>query len=228
MYKPLLMTILILASCGRKDRGGVNKSLVTTVEKLNSPDNRYSFYRYFVEPSMAFGSGTIRMNILRASEHFDYTTPNFFTLEGAPVVLGWKDDHTLKMIALTYGEKTSTEPYKQETKTWNEFTIEIAYFHMFSAGRSPFSFSSYRIQGDSITFSDGKTSKSFVKGEVEISYNQSMFHIREIETKLDSMGIEGQKGKILVSSNSWELTPSKKFDFSAFVSKGVLIETPIE
>jgi len=43
----LLIVIIVLLGCD-DNANGVSKSLVSTVEKLNSPDGQYSFYRYYV------------------------------------------------------------------------------------------------------------------------------------------------------------------------------------
>lgn len=73
------IVINLLIGCGNM---GTEKALVTSVEKLNSLDNRYSLYRYYVEPSMAFGSGSVRLTILKSTDSLDFETSNFFITEG--------------------------------------------------------------------------------------------------------------------------------------------------
>lgn len=215
--------IIILGLIGCDDSfNGVSKSLVDQVEKLNSPNEHYSFYRYHVEAAMAFGSGSTRMTILEASRKLDHETSDFFVLnDGAPVALGWKDSKTIKLIALTNGgSEGDSAPYKREIKNWKDFYIEIDYYKMYSTGASNFEYDSLRISGDSIFFLNPEESKFFVKGKAEMSYNPTMFTAREIQVDLDSLG----NGKSLVSSNCWEFKASSDSLFKRFISSGVLIQ----
>jgi hypothetical protein len=218
--------LLLIALMGCDNKVSIDKSRVSTVEKLVSPDGLFIYYRYFVDSGMAFGSGTVRMNILKSTEVFDYSTDDYFVLQNAaPVVLGWENSRTLKMIAITdQGEITTNEPFKRETKQWNGIDIKIDYYHMFSTGRSPFTYTSCSINGDTITFTNGKESYSFVKGKFEISYNGVTLSIQEIDIKSDPSGRYGQKDRVIVSSNNWELTSTDVCDIRDFVSNGILIE----
>ena len=140
------------------------------------------------------------------------------------MVFGWQSPNTINLAVLTGGKKTPREPYKHESKKWRDFNLEVDYYHMFSTSTNRFTFSSYHVVGDTITFYDGKESKTFIKGKAEISYDGSIFSIRELTLEVDDTGRQGEKGKVLVSSDNWELTPKAQFDFADFTSMGVLIK----
>jgi hypothetical protein len=174
---------------------------------------------------MAFGSESYGLTIGKASKNFDCSTDDYLPLEASGLMLiGWKDPKTVKLIAFRFGKSTDKEPYKHETKKWKSFTLEIDHYNIYGMGLNPFSFDAYRVEGDTITFSNGEKSKSFVKGESEIVYNGSMFKIREVKTEVDTSGWQVGKGNVVVSASMWELTPTKRFNFSDFISRGVLIE----
>jgi len=226
MTRTLLVAFMVtnfLMGCGNITRK--EKALVASIERLNSPDNRYSLYRYYVEPSMAFGSGSVRLAILKSTDTLDFETSKFFVVDGyGPLVWGWENLNTLSLAVFTGGERTNSEPYRHESKKWEDFNLEIDYYHMFSTGKNSFTFSSYHIAGDTITFNNGNENKTFIKGKAEIAYNGSMFNIRELTIEVDKTGRQGEKGKMLVSSDNWELTSEGQFDFSGFISSGVLIK----
>src|SRR5687768_9444311 len=117
MYKAFIFSIIILSLIGC-DTNTRTKSLVNTIEKINSPDNQYSVYKYHVQGSMAFTSGSVRINILEANQPFDFEASDYFLLDNhaSPLILGWKNSKTLKVIGLTTGEIGGSEPYKKELK----------------------------------------------------------------------------------------------------------------
>jgi len=174
---------------------------------------------------MAFGSGSVRMTFLPTTEDFDYMSSDFFTLKGSgPVVIGWQNDTTIKLIQFASWPNAEQEPFLTDTKRVKNITVEISYYNMHSSGGIDFSFDSLEVKGDTIVFSNDKETKSFIKGQDEISFYTDTFNIRQIEIVYDSTA----KTKIQVNSDNWKLIPSKKMNFSEVLRSGVLIEKKLE
>ena len=174
---------------------------------------------------MAFGSGSVRLTFLPTTEEFDYMSSDFFTLKGyGPMVIGWQNDTTIKLVLFAGWPNVDQEPYLSETKRIKNITIDISYYNMYSSGNSDFSFDSFEAKGDTILFSNEEETMKFVKGKDEFSFYTDTFNIRKIEIDYDSTA----KTKIQVNSSNWRLIPSKKMNFSEVLKSGVLIEKKLE
>ena len=180
IYLYTLTLLLFLYGCESE----VDKSLISSIEKLNSPNNQFTLYRYFIESPMAFGSGFTAIKIFGTNEEVDLTSRNFYRFgNDSPIWMRWKNNNTVLVKCLIDGGGLSEQqPVKKETVKWKDWTFEVEYYTLFSTGLGQeFQFDSYSTRGDSLTFKSKNDSLTFSKAEAQITLDSFFVNVTEIK-----------------------------------------------
>lgn len=207
--------ILIFYSCSN----GVDKSLISNAEKLNSPNGQFILYRYFIESSMAFGSGFSVIKILNLKDKCDYTDRDFLRLDNdAPFFIEWKNNDTLLVKCLIDGGKLSNkQPIRREVKKWKDWTFEVDYYSLYSTGvEIKKIIDNYSIGKNSIVFKSKNDSLSFQNNEVQISLDTN--HIYLTQFKIDTF-----KSKLGISLAHYDLNLKGNYNQNDFFKKQVFL-----
>lgn len=180
--------LFTVISCGCDDYfGKVDKSLISDIEKLVSPNGEFILYRYYIESSMASGSGFTVMQVLNAKDICDYTKREFFRLDNDyPFFIKWKTEDTLTIKCLINGgELSDIQPIKKEIKKWKGRTFEVEYYSMYSAtAELKHSIDNYIIDEHFIKFKSKEDSFIFRKDEIQISLDTTNIYLMQF--KIDS------------------------------------------
>ena len=184
--------LLIMAITGCDN--SIDKSVISPVEKLTCPNGQFTLYRYFVESSMAFGSGFSVIKILDSKERCDFTDRDFFSLDNNwPFFIKWKSNDTLIVKCTLYGAGLSDkQPVKKEIKKWKDWLFEVEYYSNYSSsGDITYRFDSYSISNDFIIFKSKKDSVIFKKDEVQISLDTNSINLTQfkIDTFNSKLGL---------------------------------------
>ena len=188
--KHIIALIFVLSftvsGCDNSVDKGFDTSLISNIERLNSPNEQLSLYRYHVESSMAFGSGFIAVTILDSKDKLDYSRRDIFSLgNSSPFWIKWKDEKNLIVKCLIDGELNENQPLKKEIKKWKDFNFEIEYYSLFSTSTVlKDTFQSYFIDKDLITFRSKSDTLVFKKNEVQFSLDTN--HVYLMQFKIDT------------------------------------------
>lgn len=146
----IVIFILFLFSCESK----FDKSLISDVEKLISPNGECTLYYYNVDSPMAFGSGFSAINIFKSDEEHNLTDSDILRFENAsPFSIKWKD-----------------------------WTFEVAYYSIYSSGKGGnFLFDSCSFNGNKIKFISKSDSLVFNKDEVQFSLGSNQIYATEFK-----------------------------------------------
>ena len=182
--------ILTFCSCDND----LDKSLISDAKKLTSPNGQFTLYRYFIESSMAFGSGFSVIKILDSKAKCDYTDRDFFRLgNDSPFFIKWKTNDTLIVKCIIDGSGLSDkQPIRSEIKKWKDWTFEVEYYSMYSAtAEIIYPFDSYSIVDNHITFISKKDTLTFKSDEVQISLDTNNIFLTQfkVDTFNSKLGI---------------------------------------
>lgn len=171
---------IIFYGCGTS----IDKSRISEVERLDSPDGKFSLYRYFIANDMAFGSaGEMALNIVSSEDENDYISTDYFTLlNDTPFWIKWKNQDTLivKCIIDGGGPVSRNQPIRKEVKKWKDWTFEVEYYSMYSAlGESQYLFDNYSVGTNLITFKSQKDTLVFKNSEVQFSLDSNHVYVKE-------------------------------------------------
>lgn len=203
------------------------------VASLPSPDRKYMLYDYTLGGPMAFSSDQLRTTILERNQKFDYTTHNYFTFHGFPLIRGWRSD-TLSVACIdSKGQPRDLLPYRTELRKWKDWYIEIIHYHGNAFGRDPMSLEGCFVRGDSVTFTISHVYKgkrqmdtlNVFRGQVTVFEADSTVYVRTLSTsrffvRIDSTG-RTLTGQPEVSLDSYELSPSTPLDLSKLYESGI-------
>ena len=120
MVKKLLSILVVTVMFGCYN--DIDTSLVENKEKLNSPNNEFTLYRYFIKSPMAFGSGFTAIQILPFKKNCDYSDRNFLRFgNDHPFWIKWKSRDTILVKCLVDGAGLQkTQPFRKEIKKWDD------------------------------------------------------------------------------------------------------------
>jgi hypothetical protein len=184
MIKKLLLMLFITLTFGCDN--GIDRSLIKNREKLNSPNNEFTLYRYFIESSMAFGSGFTAIQILPVNKNCDYSDRNFLRFgNDQPFWIKWKSKDTILVKCLVQGAGLKEDqPFKKEVKKWNDWIIKIEYFSMYSSGlEGKFSCTNYSIDSSKIILNTKEKPLKFKINEVQISMDSNGIDLNHFENE---------------------------------------------
>src|SRR3982751_2027548 len=101
--KKFIIYLSFCAICIISCDAGIDKSLISYIDKLPSPDRKFNVYLYFVESPMSFGSGFTAINILDSRKELVPSDRDFLNLgaDVSPFWIKWKDDATLSVKCIT-------------------------------------------------------------------------------------------------------------------------------
>jgi len=177
----------LLFGCDQRIDKSIDESLVSNVEKLNSPFGDYTLYRYFIEGSMAFTSRFAVIKIMPADKNCDVTDSDYLRFgNDRPFWIKWKSKDTLSVKCFVAGaELANKQPTYREIKKWKEFYFEVEYYSLFStsAGQSD-SLQNYLIDKDSITVRLKTDTLRFKNTEVQLSLDSN--HLYIMDFKIDT------------------------------------------
>jgi hypothetical protein len=205
----LLLFILTFSSCD----DSIDKSLISETEKLGSPNGKFTLYKYFIESSMAFGSGFSVIKVLDSKDKCDFTDRDFFTLHNdSPFFIEWKNDDTLLIkCIIDGGELSDKQPIKQDIKKWKDWVFEVEYYTIYSASAEiKYSFDDYSIDNNFIRFKSKDDSLVLKKDEVQISLDTN--HIYLTQFKIDTF-----KSKLGISFSHYDLSLKKGYKQEDFL-----------
>lgn len=207
--------ILIFYSCSN----GVDKLLISNAEKLNSPNGQFTLYRYFIESSMAFGSGFSVIKILNLKDKCDYTDKDFLRLNNdSPFFIEWKNNDTLLVKCLIDGGKLSNkQPIRREVKKWKDWTFKVEYYSLYSTGAEiKKTIDNYSIGKNSIVFKSKSDSLVFQNNEVQISLDTN--HIYVTQFKIDTF-----KSKLGISLSHYDMNLKGNYNQNDFFKNQVFL-----
>jgi hypothetical protein len=186
-----MLVIVFLFGC----TNGIDRSQIEHAEKLPSPYGDEILYCYSIESSMAFGSPITVIKILLSDKDCDYTDGDFFRLDNDyPFFIKWKNKDTLQVKCLVDGggELADKQPIKKDTIKWRDWTFEVEYYSMFSAGaETKYLFDGYSADNNFITFKSKEDTLVFKNDEVQISLDTNHIHITQfkIDTFRSKLGL---------------------------------------
>ena len=216
-FRYISILCLLCFSCSN----GINKSLISETEKLNSPKNKFTLYHYSIESSMAFGSGFSVINIVNSKDNYDFTTRDFFRLNNDFAFwIKWKNEDTLSIKYLIEGAVLSNkQPIKKEIKKWKHWTFEIEYYSMYSASiETAFIFDSFTIDKDEIKFKSKNDSLIFKKDEIKILLDSNHIY-------LTNFTVDTFQNKLGLSFSHYNLSSKNSFDRNEFLKYQAFTKT---
>lgn len=218
MIKKLLSILFITLTFGCNN--GIDKSLIKDRAKLNSPNNEFTLYRYFIESPMAFGSGFTAIQILPVNKDCDYSDRNFLRFgNDHPFWIKWEGRDTILVKCLVQGAGLKeNQPFKKEVKKWHDWTIKIEYFSMYSSGvGGNFNCTRYSIDSSKIILNTKEKLLKFKMNEVQISMDSNSIDLNHFETGFF-------KSKYGLSFTSYNVIGH--FKESDFIKQQVFIKVP--
>ena len=218
MIKNLLPILLIILTLGCDN--SIDSSLIKSREKLNSPNNEFTLYRYFIESSMAFGSGFTAIQIIPFNKNCNYSSRDFLRFgNNYPFWIKWKDRNTISVRCLVQGAGLQkTQPFKQEVRQWKDWTIEIEYFSMFSSGLGgEYNCTKYSVDGNVIALKTNKELLKFKMDDVQISMDATSINLKHFK-------IDYFNSKYGLSITSYNVTGD--FDENDFIKQQAFIKIP--
>jgi hypothetical protein len=206
MSRPyLLTTLIILFLFGCND--DVDKALVDDVVKLNSPFSDFSLYRYHIESSMAFDSGSTVLKILSFNEKCDYTDRDFFVFDNHsyPFFIKWKNKDTLSVKCLIDGGVLAKKQSVQKNiQKWKDWTFEVEYYSQFSSGTNgDYSIDSYKTDSNFIQFNSNRDLPKFKTSEVilELDSNKVSLSTFKVDTFQSKTGLSFTEYNLKMDKN---------------------------
>ena len=186
-----LVTFTLLLSCDQSGDKSIDKSLVSNVEKLNSPFGEFNLYRYSIEGSMAFTSRSTVIKIMPADKKCDFTDSDFLRFgNDHPFWIKWKSKDTLSVkCVVADDELANKQPTMREIKKWKEFYFEIEYCSLLSTSAEiSDSLQNYFIDKDFITIRSKTDTLKFKKAEMQLSLDSN--HLYIMNFKIDMFNYE--------------------------------------
>jgi hypothetical protein len=208
-----LLLISLFFSCDNTigKSTSIEKSLINKAEKLPSPYSDIILYRYYIESSMAFGSGFTAIKILQSNKKCDYTSDDFFRFgNDSPFFIRWKSKDTLIVKCLSDGGGlVDKQPFKKEIKKWKDWIFEVEYYTIFAVTAEIIhQFDSYSINDNFISFNSKEDTLIFKNTEVQISLDTNNIYLTQF--KIDTFK---SKSGLSISHFKFQKT-YKKTDFS--------------
>ena len=221
MKKPLILNILrflilffTFTNCSKHNESElkIDKSRISNIEKLTSPNKKFDAYLFSIENGMSFGSAINVLKIIKHNEEPNFSNSDFFKVpDSRPFKIEWKNDNELVINTISNNKNfENKQPLKTEIQSYKGFKIENNTFTMFSSiAMTEFKFSKYYEKNENIIFKNENDSLVFNKENSQFSIATGYIEINYFErNKYDK-----NKG---LAFNAYKLIPEYDFDLRKF------------
>ncbi|KFC22831.1 hypothetical protein IO90_04500 [Chryseobacterium sp. FH1] len=185
------------------------KSQITNVEKLSSPNNQYDVYLYNIESGMSFGSTVNALQVVKYQEKPDLYNGDFFRVQNSrPFKIEWKNNNLIINTISQNHSIVTKQPFKTETQNYKGISIKNNVFTMFSSmAMSEFKFSKFYEKNGKLIFKNENDSLVYNNENSQIIMGSNYLEIKNFEkNKFDN-----NRG---LSFDAHKLIPKNNFDFN--------------
>lgn len=160
---------------------GIDEELVDGRAKLQSPFADLTLHKYYVNSSMAFGSGFHAIQILPSDAACDYTSHEFFRFSNSfPFSIKWKNKDTLLVKRITDGQSFDLRATQKKFDKWEDWIFESDFYLLSSTEKStPDTLIQYNVGNDSLFLTTVRESFAFRKDEVSCELDSTQICLRQ-------------------------------------------------